>query len=110
MRRGGGLIAVDSEVKLTEIAVSPSFLVTIYNFPPGNPASTSRRRTLQLSTAVGTSEIRATKYSARGSAFTTLNLGSGRVEEVPTAGFIAAGWPGWATAFSMTAFSMQCLQ
>ena len=75
--------------------------MTTGNFAHRSTSPTSRHRTLQFSTAVGTSEIRATAYSARGSAFTTLTLGSGKVEEVPTAGVIAAGWPGWATAFSM---------
>ena len=69
-------------------------MTTCSNLPPGKPAATSVHRTLQISTAVGTSEIRATEYSARSSAFTTLKLGSGSAEAVPSSGVIAAGWPG----------------
>ena len=55
----------------------------------------------------GTSEILDTAYSARGSAITTMALGTGDEAVRLSAGVIASGWPGWGTAFVMQQISLK---
>ena len=77
---------------LREIDASTRNLVSrVSSWPQRDKAAPMLCRSLQFIVAVGTSEIKDTKYSARGSAFTTLVLGSGNHEGVPSAGVIAAG-------------------
>ena len=103
---GEGLHAVNIDLKLTAIEVSPRRVLPIEN-DLHQCSVALPHRALEFTVEAGTSEIRPTAYSARGSAVTTLVLGSGTLSRVPSAGVIASGWPSWATAFSLQRLSLK---
>ena len=87
---GEGLHTVNIDLNLTASEVSPGRVLPIeFSLPQCSVAVP--HRALEFTGEAGTSDIRPTAYSARGSAITTLVLGSGGISRVPSAGVIASG-------------------